>query len=96
MDSVVLDGRNLTLEQVEAVARHGAAVALAPAARERMADTRARIEARVAAGEVIYGVNTGFGRLADVHIPAEQLAQLQKNLLRSCWNCSPAAAPPGT
>ena len=83
MDEVTLDGRGLTLEQVEAVARKDARVSLAPAARGRMAITREKIEARVAAGEVIYGVNTGFGRLADVHIPAEQLAQLQKNLLRS-------------
>ena len=83
MDEVALDGRGLTLEQVEAVARRDARVSLAPAARDRMAITREKIEARVAAGEVIYGVNTGFGRLADVHIPAEQLAQLQKNLLRS-------------
>ena len=83
MEEVVLDGRSLTLGQVEAVARLGADVNLAPVARDRMTDTRARIEACVAAGEVIYGVNTGFGRLADVHIPEEQLAQLQKNLLRS-------------
>ncbi len=83
MEPVVLDGRSLSLAHVEAVARGGAPVALADAAHARMAATRARIEARVAAGEVIYGVNTGFGRLADVHVPADQLAQLQRNLLRS-------------
>jgi histidine ammonia-lyase len=83
MEHVVIDGRQLTLEQLGAVARERAQVALAPAARERVTKTRAGIEARIARGEVIYGVNTGFGRLADVHIPAEQLTQLQKNLLRS-------------
>jgi histidine ammonia-lyase len=83
MDHVVLDGRSLTLEQVEAVARHGARVELEAGARERVARTRAGIEARIAAGEVLYGVNTGFGRLADVQIPADQLARLQLNLLRS-------------
>jgi len=83
MDHVVLDGRSLTLEQVEAVARHGARVELEAGARERVARTRAGIEARIAAGEVLYGVNTGFGRLADVQIPADQLVRLQLNLLRS-------------
>lgn len=83
MDVVFIDGRQLSLEQIEAVARHMAPVELALATRRHMAATRAGIEARIAAGEVIYGVNTGFGRLADVHIPVEQLAQLQKNLLRS-------------
>jgi histidine ammonia-lyase len=83
MEHVVLDGRSLTLEQVEAVARHGARVELEVGARERVARTRIGIEARIAAGEVLYGVNTGFGRLADVQIPADQLARLQLNLLRS-------------
>ena len=66
MEHVILDGRSLTIEQLEAVARHAARVDLAPEARQRMAATRAGIEARVAAGEVIYGVNTGFGT-ADAH-----------------------------
>ncbi|MCU0293105.1 MAG: histidine ammonia-lyase [Thermoanaerobaculaceae bacterium] len=83
MERVVLDGRTLTLEQLEAVARRGARVELAGEARQRMAATRAGIEERIAGGETIYGVNTGFGRLADVRIPVEQLDQLQRNLLRS-------------
>jgi len=83
VERVVLDGKSLTIEQVEAVARHGAPATLARTARDRMTASRAGIEARIAAGEVIYGVNTGFGRLADVRIPADQLAQLQRNLLRS-------------
>ena len=83
MGAVILDGRSLTLEQLEAVARWGGGAELAPAALERVAATRAGIEARIAAGEVIYGVNTGFGRLADVRIAADQLSNLQRNLLRS-------------
>ncbi|HVN33253.1 MAG TPA: histidine ammonia-lyase [Thermoanaerobaculaceae bacterium] len=83
MNRVILDGRSLTLEQLGDVARSGAGVELSTAARERVAATRAGIEARIGAGEVIYGVNTGFGRLADVRIPDERLAELQRNLLRS-------------
>jgi histidine ammonia-lyase len=83
MTPVGLDGRSLTIEQVGVVARSGARVELTVPARDRVAAARAGIEARIAAGEVIYGVNTGFGRLADVRIPDEQLGQLQRNLLRS-------------
>lgn len=83
METVVLDGRSLTLEELEHVARRGGAAVLGDGARERLAERRQGIETRVAAGEIIYGVNTGFGRLADVHIPPEQLSQLQRNLLRS-------------
>ncbi len=80
---VVIDGTNLTLEHVQEVARGGAQVRLAAEARARMLARRQGIEARLAAGEVIYGVNTGFGRMADVVIPPESLTQLQLNLLRS-------------
>ncbi|MFZ5786849.1 MAG: aromatic amino acid lyase, partial [Acidobacteriota bacterium] len=83
MGGVTLDGKGLTLEQLEAVARRGGSVRLDAATLERIGGSRRGIEARVEAGEVIYGVNTGFGRLADVQIPAESLARLQLNLLRS-------------
>ncbi|MFC7689345.1 histidine ammonia-lyase [Paeniroseomonas aquatica] len=43
----------------------------------------AALAARMATGEAIYGVNTGFGKLAGTRIPAEKLAQLQLNLVRS-------------
>ncbi|MBL6455084.1 histidine ammonia-lyase [Belnapia sp. T6] len=43
----------------------------------------AALAARVAGGEALYGVNTGFGKLASTRIPGDQLAQLQLNLLRS-------------
>jgi len=80
---VVLDGRSLTWEQLEAVAVGGEQVALALEARERLLARRQGIEARLARGEVMYGVNTGFGRMADVVIPPDKLQQLQLNLLRS-------------
>ncbi len=83
MDPLQLDGRTLSLEDIEAVARGGRRAELGAEARQRVAATRAGIEARIESGEVIYGVNTGFGRLADVHIAPDQLGRLQLNLLRS-------------
>jgi histidine ammonia-lyase len=80
---VTLDGRSLSIGDVVAVARHGARVAVAPDTRVRVERSRAGIEAAVARGDTIYGVNTGFGKLAHVRIPPEQLRTLQRNLIRS-------------
>ena len=80
---LVIDGRTLTIHDVERVARHGARVRLAESAVERMADTRRVIEDILASGKVVYGVNTGFGKLAEVRISDDQLDRLQLNLLRS-------------
>ncbi len=82
-DLVVLTGADLTIADVEAVARHGAHVALDVHARERMAEARAVIETLVASGEVVYGVTTGFGDLSTTFIPPDDAAGLQENLLAS-------------
>ena len=79
---VVLDGRSLTLEQVESVA-DGAPCRLAAEARREVCRSRAVVERAVASGEQVYGVNTGFGKLAKVRIPDDKLDQLQQNLIRS-------------
>ncbi|MGI9078328.1 MAG: histidine ammonia-lyase [Gemmatimonadaceae bacterium] len=82
-DSVVLDGDSLRISDVHAVAVGRVSVALASAARARMARTRAVVEGVVNSGGVAYGVTTGFGKLSDIAIPAERLAELQVNLVRS-------------
>ena len=82
-DPIVLDGNSLTLAHVEDVAARGVEVTLAPAARRRMEVTRAVVDGIVARNEVVYGVTTGFGKLSDVAIPPERLAELQINLVRS-------------
>src|SRR6478736_3710953 len=79
-------GEPLTLEVVAEVARSGRAVELGPAARERIRRARAVVDAIVRGGTqapAVYGVNTGFGFLADVRISPAQVQQLQLNLLRS-------------
>jgi histidine ammonia-lyase len=83
MDSVILDGQGLNLAEIEAVSLRNLRVEIAPKARARMAASRATIEDILAAGQIVYGVNTGFGKLSDVRIPPESLAQLQTNLVRS-------------
>ncbi len=81
--NVPIDGHSLTFEQLHEVVFGGAEVALEPAARARMEAARATIERLVASGKVAYGVNTGFGELAEVRISADQIRRLQLNLVRS-------------
>lgn len=83
MESFTLNGQPLRLAEIEAVSVGRARVEINAAARERVATSRALIEQIVAAGQTVYGVNTGFGKLADVRISDDHLAQLQTNLVRS-------------
>ena len=76
-------GEHLTLEDVVTVARERAAVALSPHARARVERSRAVVERLVGEGQAIYGISTGVGELAGVHISREQTAQLQINIVRS-------------
>jgi histidine ammonia-lyase len=78
-----LDGSSLTLDEIARIAYDREAVALSPHAAAAVRASRAVVDAHAARGTPVYGVNTGFGALADVTIPADQLAALQLNLLRS-------------
>ena len=81
---LAIDGHALTLEDVARVA-HGEVtdVVLAPRAREALAAARRVVEAHIAADQRVYGVTTGFGRLAEVVIPPGQRVALQRNVIVS-------------
>ena len=83
VSEVVIDGNSLTLEQVRAVASDRARVSLAPHARQRALASRRIVDQLVRDRAVAYGVTTGFGKLSEVAIPPERLADLQVNLIRS-------------
>ena len=78
-----LDGRSLSLEDLEQIANGEADVALADAARTQVRLARAVVDDVADRDEPAYGINTGFGNFAEVRIPHESLAELQINLLRS-------------
>src|SRR5687767_8634291 len=80
---VVLDGNSLTIEDVFSVAVGASAASLAPVARERAFTSRRHVEALVEQKAVVYGITTGFGKLSDIVVPPERLAELQVNLIRS-------------
>ena len=79
----VLIGTPLTIDDVVRVARLGAPVQLAPEARDRILRSRAYVDSLVAADRTVYGITTGFGRLASVRIATGDVRQLQRNLLVS-------------
>jgi len=78
-----LEGQRLSLSQIAGVASGAEQVSLSMPARLRAEESRRVVEKIVAAGRTVYGVNTGFGKLSDVHIEPSQLRQLQLNLVRS-------------
>ena len=78
-----LNGEQISLVQLAAVASGGEAVHIADLARPRILASRKLIEQIIERDAVVYGVNTGFGKLADVRIGRHELRQLQLNLVRS-------------
>jgi histidine ammonia-lyase len=83
VSALALTGFDLTLEEIEQVARGGGEATLAEAARRRMTASRQVIEEVVEGNQVVYGVTTGFGYLASELISAADAERLQENLLVS-------------
>jgi histidine ammonia-lyase len=81
--SVTVGTWPLTIDDVVAVARHGASVELDPDALEGVAASRAIVEGLAADPEPHYGISTGFGALATTFIAEDRRAQLQASLVRS-------------
>ena len=80
---VELNGKGLTIEDVVDVAHGRARVSAAPAVLGRLARARALVDKLAAGDEPHYGINTGFGALAEVKIPSDKVALLQQNLIES-------------
>ncbi len=83
MSPISIDGYSLHLNQIYRVAEAGDAVQISADALDRMQKSRDCIETLVASGRTLYGVNTGFGKLANVHIPPDEIEELQLNLVLS-------------
>lgn len=90
-----LDGSPLSLGEIAAVAEEGRLVGLSEEALGRVDRARAVVDRIVAEDRVVYGVTTGFGRLAEVRIAADQVERLQLNLVRShaCGVGEPLSVP---
>lgn len=82
-ERIELDGFTLDRHKVQRVVDRTAQVALSQASLERVRASRQRIEKQIHDGKVLYGVNTGFGKLSDIEIAKADIAKLQLNLLRA-------------
>ena len=80
---IVLDGNSLTIEQVISVSNFNTKVKLSGSSISTIKDSRSLVENIVSSGDVVYGINTGFGALSNVTIPTDKLEDLQSNLIRS-------------
>ena len=83
MRPIALDGDSLTLPDLYRLVFDGAEAEILPQARHRMEASRAVIDRVVASGAAVYGVNTGFGKMASTRISSHEIGQLQLNLVRS-------------
>jgi histidine ammonia-lyase len=81
--NVTIDVSGMTLDDVVAVARDEASVRISGESVAAMAVSRAQIDALATSPQPVYGVSTGFGALANRHIPVEDRVQLQRSLIRS-------------
>ncbi len=79
--TIVLDGSNLTIETLVAIARRGEQVALHPQALERIRTCRAMLEEKLSAREIMYGTNTGIGEFSEKVLTDEQVKLFQRNLV---------------
>jgi len=78
-----VDGENLRVEDVIKVARYGERVEIDEGVRERVEKSRNIVEKILREKKPIYGVNTGFGELANIRIENDRVKELQENLIRS-------------
>ncbi len=81
--TIMIDGVSLTIDDVVKVARHQEPVKLAKSTIQGIRSSREVIERALKEGRVVYGVNTGFGDLAEESIDNNDILQLQVNLIRS-------------
>ncbi len=80
---LTIENQLITLADLRAVWHEDTTISLGQDARRRVAEANELIDDVVAHGDLVYGVNTGFGQMAQVRISDDELVQLQENLVRS-------------
>ncbi|WPK10372.1 histidine ammonia-lyase [Lysinibacillus louembei] len=80
---IILNGSDLTIEQMKAILYKGETVAIDEAAKQRVLKSREHVERIVRDDKTVYGINTGFGKFSDVKIEEAEVGALQINLIRS-------------
>src|SRR6202789_3096242 len=81
--SIALDGHSLTIDDVAGIARNRKKIELDEDAKGRITKCRGLLDRKIKSREIMYGVNTGIGELADVVLTPEEAERFQKYLLYS-------------
>ncbi len=79
--TIVLDGSGLTIDKLVRIARFCEEVRLDPAAIERIKTCRRMLDQKLAAHEIMYGINTGIGEFSEIVLNDEQVGQFQRYLI---------------
>jgi len=83
MNTIVLDGKNLSVEKLLKAARFNAVVTLSEDAQERIKRCRRFFDKQLDSSRPVYGVNTGIGKFSEVHLSQKDLEENQRNLIYS-------------
>ena len=81
--SIIINGKDLTLEQIYQVAVKYEKIKLSSAAEKKVIKCREYVDKIIEQNKTVYGLNTGFGKFENVKIPLKQIDKLQENLIRS-------------
>ncbi|MGB5957549.1 aromatic amino acid lyase, partial [Pseudomonas sp.] len=81
--ALTLQPGQVSLAQLRAIQQGGVRLSMAASAYERMRAAQAHVQHIVDEDQVVYGINTGFGKLASTKIAHDRLAELQRNLVLS-------------
>ena len=81
--SIIINGKDLTIEETIRVARNQEKVTIHPEAMKRVEKARNFVDQKLSEGAVIYGLTTGFGKFSDTLISQEDTEALQRNLIFS-------------
>jgi histidine ammonia-lyase len=79
--AITLNGSGFTIDQLVRIARHNEKVELSADSYERMKKCRAMLEKKIAAREIMYGVNTGIGEFSEVVLDDDQIRDFQRYLI---------------
>ena len=80
---VVLDGESLIIRDLISITRSGRSVRISDKGKSRIKEARKIIDEKLEKNEIIYGVSTGFGKLANTVISPSEREVLQRNLIQS-------------
>lgn len=83
MKKIIIDGENLSIDQVVDVARDFCKIELSDFAVKKINKARKLVDKYVEEEKVVYGITTGFGKFSDIYISKSETKKLQKNLIMS-------------